>query len=480
MREIFRVTTAAFILGLTSWSASAQSAPPASGKVWHDPSEENLSKQLSALPDTKYPFDSSKIYTLPELIDLAEQHNPETRLAWQQAKVRAASLGIARSALYPTVAAIALANTTRTRVLFNSDFFRQTYGTFSPEIHLEYLILDFGGRSGAIDAAKANLLAADLAFNDTHRRIIFQVMSAYYRLLNAIGQRAAAEVSLRNAQAVQEDAEARLNHGLATKPDVLEAQAATAQAQFDLQATIGGEEIARGDLATVMGLPPDAALQVEDISKLHMPGELADSVNIAIDRSFEQRPDLKERFARLQAADAAIKQSRSSYFPSLSLSGNGGMARQYGKQDLLPQAYASGETWDVDLALKWTLFDGARREHAIAEAKAAKAATRAEIDSLRDEIANEVWAAYSNVKTAQRQQLAAAALLVSADQSYAAARESYSYGVRNLLDVVAAQKALAQASSEDVSARAQLLLQSASLAFETGDLITVPPPKAGP
>ena len=72
----------------------------------------------------------------------------------------------------------------------------------------------------------------------------------------------------------------------------------------------------------------------------------------------------------------------------------------------------------------------------------------------------------------------AAALLASADQSYNAARESYGYGLRNLLDVVAAQKALAQARTEDISARTQLLLQVADLAFRTGDLLAVP--KAGP
>lgn len=479
MKRLLRATIVVPVVCIASLSASAQSAPPVPDKAWHDRAEEGLTRQISTLPDTKYPVDAAKVYTLAELIDLAEQHNPETRLAWQQAKSRAAALGIARSELYPTVAALALANTTRTRVLLNSAFFRQTYGTFSPELHLEYLVLDFGGRSGAIDAAKSNLLAADLSFNDTHRKIIFQVMAAYYRLLNAMGQRAAAEVSLKNAQTVQEDAEDRLNHGLATKPDVLEAQAATAQAQYDLQAAIGAEEIARGDLATVMGLPPDTAYQIEDITKLGLPSELAESVDAAIHRAFEQRPDLKQQVALLQTDDATIRQARSTYFPSIVFSGDGGLARQYGKQDLLPPGYTIGEVWNVNLELRWTLFDGTRREREIAQAKAEKAATQAEIDSLRDQIANEVWTAYSNVKTAQRQQQAAASLLIAADQSYAAARESYSYGVRNLLDVVSAQKALAQASSEDVTARTQLLLQSANLAFETGDLIATPV-KKGP
>jgi outer membrane protein len=480
MHKYFREIVATWLLSLSALSVGAQSAPASPDRAWHGSAEQGLNKQLSSLPDTTYSLDPAKAYSLAELIDLAEEHNPETRLAWQQAKARAAALGIARSALYPTLAAVAVGSTARAQILFNSDFVRQTYGTFSPELHVEYLIFDFGGRSGAIDAAKANLLAANFAFNNTHLNIIFQVTSAYYRLLNAIGQRDAAEASLKNAQAVEEDAQDRLSNGLATKPDVLEATASTAQAQYDLQSVIGAEEIAHGDLATVMGLPPQTAYKVQDVNELKMPGELSESIDVAIDRAFEQRPDLKAQLADLRAANASIKQAKSRYYPSLSMNGNGGLTRQYGQQSLLPPGYASSEIWDVELGLKWTLFDGGRREHEIAQAKAEKAATLAEINSLRDQIADEVWTAYSNVRTAQRQQQAAAALLISSDQSYTAARESYGYGVRNLLDVVAAQKTLAQARTEDVTARTQLLLQVANLAFRTGDLLAVPPPKAGP
>lgn len=471
---------AAFIACTGAVIVGAQSAPPLADKVWHAKDEDRVSQQLASLPSAEYELDPAKIYTLAELIDLAEQHNPQTRLAWQQAKARAADLGIARSALYPTIAALAVANTSRVRILFNSTFFRQTYGSFSPGIQLDYLIFDVDGRSGAIDEAKANLLASDLAFNNTHLNIIFGVSSAYYRLLNAIGQQGAANANLKNAQAVEEDANDRLTHGLATKPDVLEATAARAQAEYDLQAAVGAEEIARGDLATVLGVRPGAPYRIQDVNDLKMPDQIGESVNSAIDRAFQQRPDLKEEFEKLRASDAIIKQARSSYFPSLVLSGTAGTDRQYGAQDTLPPGYANGEIWDVTLGLKWTLFDGARREHQVAQARADKAATQAEIDSLRDDIANQVWTAYSNVKTAVRQQQAASALLASALQSYDAARESYSYGVRSILDVVAAQKALAQARTEDISARTQLLLQVADLAFRTGDLISTHPAKAGP
>ncbi|MBT9332468.1 TolC family protein [Acidipila sp. 4G-K13] len=467
-------------MGMGGACGHAQSAPASPAQIWHSSAAQDLSHEAASIPEAKYDIDPHKIWTLPELIDLAEQHNPETRVAWAQAKARAASLGIARSALFPTMAAVALAATVRTAALIGEYFHRQTEGLFQPTLHVEYLVLDFGGRSGAIDLAKANLLASDFAFNDTHRKIIFQVASAYYRLLNAKGQREAAEVSLKNAQTVEEDAQNRLSNGLATKPDLLEATAARAQADYDLQAAVGAEDIARGDLATVMGLPPATTFQVQDIHDLATPSDMAGSVDQDIDRAFAQRPDLMQQLTRIRAASASIKEARSTYFPTLSFAGDGGLARAYGQQDLYPGSYAQGEVWSVGMQLKWTLFDGLRREHQIAEAEAGKKEAQAGVEALRDQIADEVWTAYTNMKTALRQQQAAAALLTASEQSYEAARESYGYGVRNLLDVVSAQKTLAQARSEDIAARSQLLLQVAGLAFRTGDLIQVQPPKAGP
>jgi outer membrane protein TolC len=472
------VSVLVFAAGCTL--ALAQSTPPSPDKVWHSKAEQGLAQQLAAHPEAKYDVDPAKVYTLAELIDLAEQHNPETRVSWQEAKARAESLGIARSAFYPTLTAVALAATVRQAALIGEYFHRQTEGLFIPTLHVDYLIFDFGGRSGAVDIAKANLLIANLAFNDTHRQLIFKVSAAYYRLLNAMGQREAAAASLKNAQAIEQDAQSRLDNGLATKPDVLESTAARTQAEYDLEAAIGAEDIAHGDLASAMGLPPETPFKLQDIHELPTPTAMADSIDLEIDRAFAQRPELMQQMARVRAAEGALKRGHSAYIPTIGFSGDGGLARAYGQQDLLPGHYAQGEYWTVGMKMQWTLFDGGRREHEIAEAKAEKRAAEAGIDALHDQIGNEVWAAYSNMKTALRQQQAAAALLDASTQSYEAARESYSYGVRSQLDVISAQKTLAQALSEDVLARTRLLLQVADLAFRTGDLIQSQPRKAAP
>ena len=451
--------------------AHAQKAPPAANHPW----DASLAKQPMKAPPRQAPspiLDPTKIYRLSELINIAEQNNPETRIAWENAKARAADLGIAESALYPTLAATALAESTRVDIFFGSTFNRQTVETFSPVFMLDYIIFDFGRRSQEISISRNNLLAANFQFNDVHRRIIFQVMQAYYRLLDTKGQQDAAEANLKNAQTVQQAAEARLQNGLATLPDVLEARSAAAQADYDLQAAIGATEIAHGDLATALAVAPVSQFQVESIQGIKMPDSIGDTVESSIDEALAQRPDLMQRVAELRATEAEIKAARKNYFPTLNVDGSAGLARSYGEQIHLPGVYSpTQETWDARLTLSWTLFDGLAREHRLAKAHADQKQAAANFDSLRDQVENQVWSAYSTARTALRQQKAAAALLEAATESYNAALESYNYGVRSQIDVVSAQRTLADARTADVTARTQLLTGLAALAYQTGDLL---------
>ena len=416
--------------------------------------------------------DPAKIYTVSELVNVAELNNPDTRVAWQNAVARAADLGVSKATLYPTLTAMALADSNRTDILFSTTWFRQTTGTFSPTLTLDYIIFDFGRRLQEIAISRSNLLSANFAFNDTHRKIIFHVMEAYYRFLNSKGQEDAAEATLKNAETDRDAAEARLNEGLATLPDVLEARSAAAQADYDLQAAIGTTEIAHGDLATALGISPTNQFQTESINDLTIPQELTDTVEKSIDRALAQRPDLMQQVEQLRAAGAEIKAAKTAYLPTLSFDGYGGLSRTNGQQNQEPAVYSPNqETWDARLTLSWNLFDGFARKSRLARARADQKQAAAQIDSIRDQVENQVWAAYSNARTALREQRAAAALLASASESYDAALQSYNYGVRSQIDVVSAQRTLATARTADVSARTQLLTGIAALAFQTADLL---------
>lgn len=152
---------------------SAQSAPVSPDHPSHFAGDQQIEDAAKTFMDSRFIIETDRTYTLAELVNLAEQHNPETRFAWERARAQMAALGVARSELYPTIAALALSQTNRSEILFASQFVRQTIESFGGALDLTYTIFDFGGRSGRIGAAKGDSIAANFAFNDTHRRIKF-------------------------------------------------------------------------------------------------------------------------------------------------------------------------------------------------------------------------------------------------------------------------------------------------------------------
>src|SRR5208283_4033621 len=317
--HVLRTGAAISFLLLSTRTILAQTAPVSSDHPWHGHGEQTIETDARALVAARFRVDPDKTYSLAELIDLAESHNPETRVAWERARAQAAALGVAQSELYPTLAAAALSGVTRSQAYLVDRFYRQTIGDFQVALNLNYNIFDFGARSGRISAASAEVLAANFSFNDTHRNIIYQVEQAYYQFLNASGQEDAVRASLANAQAVQQAAEERLNNGLATLPDVLEARSATAEAEYELQAVLGAEQIAQGDLATSLGTSPTIAILVQPLKDLPIPDAIADSVEAVIDRALTQRPDLLQLVAQIRSANARIKEARSAFYPVVNM-----------------------------------------------------------------------------------------------------------------------------------------------------------------
>jgi outer membrane protein TolC len=336
------------VCGFLAWvqvmPVFAQSAPKDPGTTWKSDAQAKFEKELEGVQGSSGAVDTldpTQVHTLAELIDRAEQKNPRTRIAWEAAKQQAARLGIARSTLYPFLASQVFVGKQHFQILAGPEFVGQDVGSVQPAITLYYTIFDFGRREGLIDAAKFESFSANFSFNETHQRIIFEVAAGYYQLLGAQGEVEAARSSLTNAQTVQEAVEARLNNGLATLPNVLEARSLSAQATYELERARGEERVSRGRLAEAVNTPPTDALLVEDISKIPTPEALKEMVDSAIQRALRQRPDLLAQMAKVDATGAEVKEARSNFYPTLSFDGNVGHDWSRGTQTGNPQTSAN-------------------------------------------------------------------------------------------------------------------------------------------
>jgi outer membrane protein TolC len=253
---------------------------------------------------TPVPVDASAVYGLADLIDFAHRANPETRRAWEEARAAAAQVGRAEAAYYPTLFLMAAGGTSR-----DADG-GPSLGTFtiegpgvSPQLQLNWILLDFGRRSSLVgdrrpeDAVEIRPLVAERKLQE----VAFAVSRNYFSFDASRARVTAARATLESAVVVEEAVGARLEEGLATRPEFLLARQERARAAFEVQDALGGVDDAQAALADSLGIAPTALMRVADLSALALPTGLADSVEQIIDRELARRPDLTSRLAALRA-----------------------------------------------------------------------------------------------------------------------------------------------------------------------------------
>ena len=426
-------------------------------------------------------LDPVHAYSLAELIDVAEHHNPSTRTIWERAKQKARELGLAKSAYYPELEGLAVLGDERLINPFPEPLAPRGYvmvevPTVRPEVTLQYLIFDFGKREATVDSAKAERLAAGADVIQVNQALALHVASAYYQLVTAQERLQAAQDTLRTAQTTQDAAENRLDNGLATLPDVLNARAETAQAVFDEESADGDEKVARVTLTEAVGADPSPNIVIDSQRSAPLPEKLTMSIEALIDRAMENRPELMAQALRIRSAEARIRAARAEYKPQIALSGSAAQTSVWPTADYGQLGSASEPTWSVALGIHWRIFDGGVRKNELLIAQSKRREAEDEFTATHDQTTREVWTAYIAFRTALRKHDAAVALLESANASYSASLDAYKYGVKNLVDVVTAEKQLAQARLSSVSARSELFLEAVNLEFATGNLLRNQPP----
>src|SRR6202043_2784900 len=127
---------------------------------------------------------------------------------------------------------------------------------YRAELSAKWLLLDFGERTAGVRAARERLMMANVGFNGTHQKLVFEVTDRFYKFGTARQNVIVSQSALEAGQTVEQAVQARVDNGLATKPELLQAEQQTAQAAFDVEAAVGAESDARVALVESLGLLP--------------------------------------------------------------------------------------------------------------------------------------------------------------------------------------------------------------------------------
>lgn len=422
-----------------------------------------------------------KSLRLVELITLALRRNPAALQSWEQARVAAAQLGEAKSLYYPTVTFQAQVGKNNN---VNSDQTQYTPTTrtfnYGPQISVTYLLLDFGSRGFGREAARQTLIASNFQFNRTLQDTILGVETAYFNLDSARMQQQAQEDALKVAQTTLESVEIQIKTGLATITQKLQAQQALAQAQYNLESAKALVTTAQANLAKSVGLPANAALNVEPPAGEPPLKELDITVNSMIEEALVRRPDLAAKFAVFRSKLALAKQAQRNILPQI----NGNLNLQRNYFDETVQAGQGGsaspdgftDNFAGSFVLSVDLFDGFLKWNKAREAKALAEAARQDLVASEIAAIADVWNSYYNYKTALKQLTAGRDLVAASEKAFNATSIGYKSGLNNIVDMLTQQNNLSSARLTFIQARTSLFLSSANLAYSTGALA---PPEKG-
>jgi outer membrane protein TolC len=447
-----------------------------------------------------YPaIDPRKTYNLAELIDIAQRTNPETRVAWERARMAAAAVGLTESAYYPYIVAAAAGGYDRAFIPFPTLRVKQqtppTNGNLPnveivgggtlitesllarAELNAKWLLLDFGERKATRAAAREQLMMANVGFNGTHQKIVFDVTDRFYQLGTAHQKVLVTQSALDAAKTIEQAAQARFDTGLATKPELLQAEQQSAQSNFDLQASLGAESDARVALIESIGLLPTVSLKVADLpEKSDLAAQTADSVGELITKALSQRPDLVAKLANVRAKEQGILKIRAEYYPKVTLD------THFSETDLQVSVAKSDffggvrPTLGVFLNAEVPIFDGFARRHKLDMAEADLHQAENELAGARDSAAREVWKAYTDYRTALKKQDAAEKLLTASKSAFDAVLESYKQGLSTYPEVVSTERNLTTALATSHDTQSTIYTSQAALALSVGDLARPTPP----
>ena len=402
--------------------------------VYHGPAQ-NKDEQAQAESFADLPW--WQVFQDPVLQDLirkALQNNYDLQLATERITAARAQLTVTRSSEYPQLATSSFG--TNEHAFAGGFPVRTKYSTYAADATFQ---LDLFGRlRRATEAARAQLLSTEYAQKTEIMTLVSDVASDYFLLLALDLQ---LQIS-RDTVTTQEDAvkltRMRVEHGVATRLDVLQAQQVldTANAQIpEFERQIGQLEDA---ISILLGDYPHGVARGHPLAEQPMPPEVPAGLPSSL---LERRPDISEAEQNLIAANAEIGVAKAAFFPQISLTGSGGGAA--GMTDVFTSVLDSNiSTWGYAANIAQPIFEGGQlrgnlrlaksqeREQLIVYKETIQKAFRDVSDAL---IAYEK---FHSVRVAQE------IAVKDLQETVATSLKRYSGGIATYLEVLDAQRSL--------------------------------------
>jgi multidrug efflux system outer membrane protein len=300
-------------------------------------------------------FDLFQDETLRGLITEALRSNYDILMASQRLLASEGQLAATRSGLFPQLNAPGSLSRNGLRAPIQS----AAGGFYGSSWELDL----FGKLRRATEAARADLLALEENRKAIIQSLVAQVASAYFDLREYDAELEYVRESIKAREQSVKLVAARVQGGVASRLELDQAITLVASAQASAAALEKAQEQTENFINYLLGKDPGPVERGKSLVDQPQPPEVPAGLPSAL---LERRPDVRAAEQQLIAANARVGVAKAAFFPSINLTGLGGI----GATDLLGIATRSGPAYSMAGLVDLPIFDAGRRSGNYETAKA--------------------------------------------------------------------------------------------------------------
>ena len=332
----------------------------------------------------------------------------------------------------------------------NLETLKTSQFTANPSLIIRFDLID-PQRGSEIKIAKQNFKIAKNNYEIKKKDLIQEARKRYHKFQKSYQDIQNKKFTLDLSTTSLNDAEAKLDAGIGTKFEVLEAKAQLSRDKLSLNEKIIEHQINKISLKEILYTQGDIEINKEQSLIGFWNYKLDKNVKEGLDRNLSLKNLLLQKSIKKSQANSFLSKSKPNIYISNIFSST------FSKGDSLSneidyEEYGSNYTNTISLNFAWNIFNGGQDKKSykskIADAEAEKYA----FENLKNVLTTNISKAYLNLKLNEEKIISSIKEIDSSKESVRLSRLRYDVGISTLKDVLLRQSELSNAKSKKITA----------------------------
>ena len=426
-------------------------------------------KNKNVLEESPYTNEVHSVFTLEDCVNNAIKYNPAIQAYIYNEEAYKTKITQAWANYFPSISAGLDASRSGNKYIGGSPYGAAgnqylTMG-YVPSVSADMLLFDFGKTKATADMAKRTYEAAQQDTKETINTIIYNIKSAYYKILFAQAQVKVYEDTVADYQLQLDQAWGFYRYGTKPRIDVVTAEYNLGKAKLNLVSAKNTLNVARVKLSKIMGMPEYTNYELSDQLTLNLFDVTEED---AIKTAFEVRPELIMAKKTADAAKMKLRATRREFAPDLGIYGsyNNGIGNDYNLQ--------SGK---IGVGLTYDGLNILRQKKQVDQARAEYKRAIAQYEDTKHDVYYNVKKNYMDLETDREAIVIAKLALDQAKEQYRQVTGRYKAGVGDAIELKDGENTYLNARLDFYNAMLNYNTTAANLEKEIGLPLKLKPEK---